>query len=234
MQKLTLLLFAMHLCAIQLFASSLLPGEQSCDTIYVRDGRVLVAHVVHISPKGVKYWLCNTPNDDLSYFLPLSEVREIKWDSAARRDVYQVQVKEYGRSRPRQGFLLATTDSTVVLVRDLKRADFDSRIVIPVKNIKTLRFRKLHSKGRSILAGAFAGAGASVIWGFSQGDDPERGFLYFSKEQKILMHAIFLVPAGLVIGAIIGSFKKKIRINGDLEKYRRLRPLITFYTLARG
>ncbi len=234
MQKLTLLLFAMHLCAIQLFASSLLPGEQSCDTIYVRDGRVLVAHVVHISPKGVKYWLCNAPNDDRNYFLPLSEVREIKWDSAARRDVYQVQVKEYGRSRPRQGFLLATTDSTVVLVRDLKRADFDSRIVIPVKNIKTLRFRKLYSKGRSILVGAFAGAGASVIWGFSQGDDPENQFLSFTKEQKILMQAIFLVPAGIIIGAIIGSFKKKVRIDGDLEKYRRMRSLITFYTLARG
>lgn len=230
-----LIVLAAIVCHFSLYASAFDPARETCDTLFTRDGRVLLVQVTHISPKGVKYWLCNAPNDNQKYFMPLSEVQEIRWETTRQRELYQVWVHEYGSQFPLRGYLLATTDSTVILIRSLRQPENTPRHVIPVTRIKSLRFREKGRLGKSILAGAVVGAGTGFVIGQAQGDDPERNSFStpsLSAGEKSILNMFVLVPAGAGAGFIIGAFKKTVDIRGNPDNYRLLRPMITRYTVS--
>ncbi|MFN8305125.1 MAG: hypothetical protein U0U46_21760, partial [Saprospiraceae bacterium] len=75
------------------------------------------------------------------------------------------------------------------------------------------------------------GAGSGLVLGYASGDDDE-GFFSFTKEEKTLYGAIFSGLSGMVIGFLAGLKKKVILLEGSKEKYRRMRLLITRYSLT--
>ncbi len=138
--------------------------------------------------------------------------------------LYKAWVIPVDNSLMIKGHLKETTNSSIIM--------FNSRTLqdqtFSFQQIEELRFRK---KGR-VLKGALIGALSGVVIGgtigLASGDDEGGCFVFcYTKEEKALMGGISAAIPGTIAGAIIGSMKIKIPINGKtnfekekLEQYK--------------
>ncbi|WP_162055077.1 hypothetical protein [Pontibacter pamirensis] len=134
-----------------------------------------------------------------------------------------------------KGVLLSTSDSTIQVLPNAKSYTFpltaaQTPISIPVTAIEEIRFRSKGSPGRGALFGGLIGIATGAIIGFADGDD-EGTFLAFSAEDKALMGSTLLLLPGVGIGAVVGSGKKKVYIQGKPEVYQRARGSLQQYAL---
>ena len=60
------------------------------------------------------------------------------------------------------------------------------------------------SRGKTMLYGMLIGFGAAMTVGLLSGDDPPNTFLRFTAAEKGLFVSILAVPAGALVGAIVG------------------------------
>jgi hypothetical protein len=97
-----------------------------------------------------------------------------------------------------------TTDS--LFLRHLTPAG--DLVAVALKSLTTLEVRRQGSRQGGALGGALLvggiGAAAGVLFGFSQGDDPQ-GIFSFTKEEKAMILGGVGGLAGAAIGAIVGS-----------------------------
>lgn len=69
-----------------------------------------------------------------------------------------------------------------------------------------------------------------AIVGYADGDDTG-GFLSLSKEAKSVILGTFFGLCGTVIGAVMGTSRKKFHINGSNDTYRKELPILQQYDL---
>jgi hypothetical protein len=102
-------------------------------------------------------------------------------------------------------------------------------LLIPIKSIPLKSEEKAKLVGGA-LVGAASGAVLGLSIGFLDGDD-EPGLLSYSKEVKASIFAIFLSPIGSGIGALIGTKRERIQINGSTDTYVAQLSVIRGYSL---
>lgn len=82
---------------------------------------------------------------------------------------------------------------------------FDAPVTVTRNTITRIDVsRGRRSRGKTTLYGMLIGAGAGLVWGLIEGDDPSNRFLAFTGPEKGLLISILTVPAGAVVGAIVG------------------------------
>ena len=86
-------------------------------------------------------------------------------------------------------------------------------------NINTIKIRRRGAVGKGAGIGLLAGAGLGIISGYASGDDPQ-GFLSSSKEDKAVFLGVSLGLLGSGLGAVIGTTREKIVINGGINAYK--------------
>ena len=145
--------------------------------------------------------------------------------SVLQKDIeYKSWVKTMDGTQNQKGFLAELKDSSIVFGSQQKLED------IAISNMKQINFRKKNAIGKSMGYGALIGFGLGAVIGLASGDD-KGGFISFTAEEKALAAGIFLTIPGAIIGALVGSAKVKIPINGKMDQYERQRMKIQKYSL---
>lgn len=231
-QYLILLLCLAH--APALFGRTALPtAGDGCDTVYTRDGRMLLVRTKAMDDQKLVYKLCDQQQVRQEYQLPLSDILSVHWHlPPQQRRVYRAWVHVYGHTFPLSGFLLMTTDSSILLSQSPDPRFPRAVTTIPVSQIKKIKLSPRGKLGRSMAAGAAIGTVAGLVLGYASGDDDKDSFFALTKEDKARLGAGFLGITGLLIGFFIGLSKKIILLDRNADKYRLLRPLLTRYSLT--
>lgn len=155
-------------------------------------------------------------------FLPLAAGAQEKHHGSN----YQIWLRNQNHSIA-DGYLHQLSDSTLTLSTSRNSVNPDLR-VFPVEQVEVIKYRKRGSIARGILSGALVGLFAGFGYGLMQGDDPpcksdQWVCVRFSATQKGMFYSAITVPAGALVGGIIGSFKTEINIGGSRSEYARQR-----------
>ena len=128
------------------------------------------------------------------------------------------------------GYFYAMKDSSILISdsnskRDYFRSNFNT-VELQIKDIKTIKTRRKGNKGRGVLIGALTGLAIGVITGFAVGDDPPCTGYYFicspvSAETKAFLLGSTFAAVGAGLGALMGSMKVTIPLNGNTKNYHR-------------
>ncbi|MBL7803915.1 MAG: hypothetical protein JNL02_09290 [Saprospiraceae bacterium] len=212
----------------------MLPPNHDCDTILMLNGNVRIARIEKMTATEVTYRLCDQHQSKQLLRLPMSDVAEIRWHqpAAGKRRAYQAWVHLYDADYPMTGFFLTTTDTSVWLSHSENPLAMDKAWEIPVGRIRKIKISRVGRLGEKVLTGAAIGMGIGTLAGYASGDDPP-GFLSFTKEEKSVMGLIFMGLGGAIIGLFVGLKKNIVILDGQQEKYRQARPLLTRFTLTR-
>ena len=136
------------------------------------------------------------------------------------KGLYKIWVMPMDKSPKLKGYLTGLEDSLITVSKHLNKLELTrNNQSINIQNIETIKFRRKGRIGRGILVGALTGFTIGGILGLSSEDD-RRGIVSFTKEQKALMGGVVLSVPGAIIGAIIGSLKVKIPINGNRTTFK--------------
>lgn len=123
-----------------------------------------------------------------------------------------------------KGLLYSATEAGILLTGETLNETIDPA------NINTIKIRRKGNVSRGALFGAAGGAVVGFSVGILSGDD-EPGFFSSTKEEKGGIGALLLAPIGSGIGALIGTKKIRIPINGSTETYRAQLATIQRYCL---
>jgi len=143
------------------------------------------------------------------------------------------------------GALYEVTDTGLKISNSM---DFDNYatgdfqyVDIYARDIETIKLRKKGKIGRGILIGALSGFATGALIGLISGDDDcesevglASAFCHIfatTAEQKAISNGVFLGVTGGLIGAVVGSIKIKIPINGAPEKFKANRDRLTGLSL---
>lgn len=141
---------------------------------------------------------------------------------------YKVMVKKMDGTRVRGYFIKA--DNNGITVDVSKRFEEDGLVVITAADIAKIKLRRKGSVTRGALMGLAAGGALGAITGYADGDDTG-GFFSLSKETKAAVLGTFFGLCGTVIGAVIGTSRKKFYIYGSNDTYRKELPILQQYDL---
>lgn len=131
------------------------------------------------------------------------------------------------------GALYEVTDSSLKISNSMNLAHYETGefkyVDVYARDIETIKLRRKGRIGRGILIGAISGFFTGAIIGLIAGDDDcesEVGLASFfchafatTAEQKALSTGAFLGVTGGLVGAVVGSIKIKIPINGTPDNF---------------
>lgn len=123
-----------------------------------------------------------------------------------------------------KGMLYQSKESSILIspmVKNKQQISDKSLVEFQISNIETIKLRKNKRIGKGILTGAITGFVTGALIGIVDGDDPSGTWFALSAEEKAIIAGVPLAVCGAGIGALIGSIKIKIPINGSSEKYRK-------------
>ncbi len=125
-----------------------------------------------------------------------------------------------------KGLLFHIQDSSIALIKSQNFKDYTSGDFqmenLHFSNIEVIKLRRYNKTGNNTLIGAASGFVIGAVIGLISGDD-DPGIVIFTAERKALMAGGTLAVVGAGVGAIVGSIKIKIPINGDWDKYQKNR-----------
>ncbi len=98
--------------------------------------------------------------------------------------------------------------------------------MVEAGNISLIKLRRKGAVGKGAGIGFLSGVAVGAIIGLADGDE----FL-FPKEAKAGIAGAFIGVIGTGVGAIVGTGKKKIPIDGNIEAYITHLNSLTNYTL---
>jgi hypothetical protein len=145
------------------------------------------------------------------------------------RPIHKIWVTPRNNTSRLIGYLSEVGDSLIIVSSHLNQSGFTEDLQsIDFQNIETIKFRKKGKVGNSILIGALSGVAIGAIVGFASGDDNCSGGLFsslfcYTKEQKAVLGGVSLLLPGVLIGAVAGSIKIEIPINGDYQTFKKKR-----------
>ena len=138
-------------------------------------------------------------------------------DKEKKGKVYVVWVTKMDGSEEKGFFYEANEDG--IAINKSKTLNESNLILVEVANINTIKIRRRGAVGKGAGIGLLAGAGLGIISGYASGDDPQ-GFLSSSKEDKAVFLGVSLGLLGSGLGAVIGTTREKIVINGGINAYK--------------
>ncbi len=124
-----------------------------------------------------------------------------------------------------KGNLYAADKEGIKIIKN-KETDISNLIMIRAENISVVKIRRKGKIGNGALIGGLSGAGLSVLLGLTTNDD---GF--FTKEEVMAISSVLFVPLGTGIGALAGSKRMILAINGDKELYNSNLEIIRSYSI---
>jgi hypothetical protein len=151
-------------------------------------------------------------------------------DTSKRIKIYKTWVSMMNDPIKTTGVLYEIKDSLIVISNSFALKDYYKnrfeKTGIDVKNIELIKVRRKNNIGAGALTGLLVGFATGVMLGFMNGDDPpcssnSWGCIRFSAEAKAMMGGITFGVIGVGIGALAGSIKISIPINGSLDKYNK-------------
>ena len=130
-----------------------------------------------------------------------------------------------------KGALYEIKDSSLSVSNSLVKKEFSTEGLknaeLNIINVETIKLRRNNNIVRGVLIGTGAGLVTGAMIGFISGDDPpcdNLGCILYpplTAGQKALSNAAFLGICGAGAGALVGSFKIKIPINGNIETFHK-------------
>ena len=126
--------------------------------------------------------------------------------------------------------VLYAADSTGVTISNSIPTNYLN--TIGVNDIEEIRIRKKRNVGKGVWIGALSGATLGAISGLASGDDNSGGWFSYTKEEKAIGTGVFLGIVGVGVGALAGTYKKKIVVNGNAATYKNYLGLIQSYALV--
>lgn len=136
-----------------------------------------------------------------------------------------IWVKTMDNHKTNAKFMSEYQDSTITIM-DRKKSN---KQILNIENIKYIEFRKKGNEVRGFFLGAFGGFITGACLGLAKGDDDSSDFFSFTAEENAILFGILLTPPGAILGAILGSKKIKIPIDGDINSYNRQKKIIEKY-----
>ncbi len=143
--------------------------------------------------------------------------------------VYKIWITKMDGSKVR-GFFYAA-DAQGVTISKSKTPDESNLLSVEAENISLIKMRRKGAVGKGAGIGFLSGAAVGGIIGYAAGDAQEPGFFALTKETKAGGAAILFGLVGTGVGAIVGTGKKKIPIDGNIETYRIRLNSLTNYAL---
>lgn len=122
------------------------------------------------------------------------------------------------------GILYQSKESSILITPFINKRQLISDeylVEFPIKNIETIKLRKNKKIGKGILIGAITGLAVGGLIGLISGDDPPDDWFGLTAGEKAIFAGVPLAASGAGIGAILGSIKMKIPINGSSDKYQK-------------
>ena len=151
-------------------------------------------------------------------------------DTIQKIKIYRTWVSLNSEPFKIKGVLYEIKDSSIlvsssVVIQDYSTDKFEI-VKLHINNIETIKTRRNNNIGRGVLIGAITGFAVGSLIGLISGDDPpcpSGSWICFrySAGEKALMAGVPLAVGGAGIGALIGSIKVKIPINGSINSYNR-------------
>jgi len=127
--------------------------------------------------------------------------------------------------------------SSSIVIQDYSTDRFEM-VELHINNIETIKTRRNNNIGRGVLIGAITGFAVGGLIGLLSGDDPpcppgSYFCIRFTAEEKALGAGVSLAVSGAGIGALIGSIKVKIPINGSSNSYNRNKNKLRKYSIKK-
>jgi F0F1-type ATP synthase membrane subunit c/vacuolar-type H+-ATPase subunit K len=169
--------------------------------------------------------------------------------SSEMRTSYQAWISTYETSRPIAGVLYEIEDSSVTLSnRNFSRNGSSGKVdmtKLDVRSIDVMKLRKNGNTGRGILYGAISGLVVGGVLGIlyaSTVEKHEEGANNFEKSinstastMQIVGSSILIgigcIGTGIGVGAIIGSAKIAIPINGSQAQFTQNKSMLKDYSV---
>ncbi len=155
--------------------------------------------------------------------------------------VYKVWVTKIDGSNVK-GFFYAADEQGITISRSITLDESDL-VLVEVENISLIKIRRKGAVGKGAGIGFLSGAAVGAIIGFAEGDDDPicSSFVFgtFCFEgstagEKAVGGAIGLGVIGSGVGAIVGTGKKKIPIDGNTNTYITQLNSLKNYTLRQN
>lgn len=157
-----------------------------------------------------------------------------------KNKIYRTWITLNSKPFKTTGVLYEIKDSSILVSNSLVIQDYSTdrfgTFKLHINDIETIKIRRKKRVGTGVLLGAITGFCVGGIIGLIDGDDPPcRSFcvLRFTAGQKALMAGIPLSIVGAVAGAIIGSVKIKIPINGSMDNYHKYKKRLKKYSFKK-
>ena len=123
-----------------------------------------------------------------------------------------------------KGALFLLKDSSILVSNSLVKEDYNignyEVAELYIDDIKLISTKRRGGALHGALLGGAIGVSTGVVIGLISGDD-HSSIISFTAEQKAIIDGVGLGVIGALTGAIVGSIKIKIPINGSIENYNR-------------
>ena len=163
-------------------------------------------------------------------------------DTIQKNKIYRAWISLSSEPFKTKGILYEIKDSSILVTSPAFIKDYSmdrSEIVqLNITNIETIRIRRKNSIGKGVLIGAVTGFAVGGLIGLISGNDPpcdSQSFicLRYTAGEKALLAGIPLSAGGAGIGALIGSIKVQIPINGNINNYTKNKNKLTEYSFIK-
>jgi hypothetical protein len=170
----------------------------------------------------------------LGFFITnLTICNNVGAQSASTKAKHRIWVNQTGVGDKYKGFLYMVKDSSIYMSPFLKNDDSalmgNNYQKIDYQQIDIIKIRRKGKVGRGMLIGSLLGFSIGSFIGLMSEDDTE-GLIRFTKNEKFWISSISLGTHGMIIGAIIGSAKIKIPINGRKKRFIEEREKLRKYS----
>ena len=163
-------------------------------------------------------------------------------DTIQKNKIYRTWVSLNSEPFKIKGVLYEIKDSSILVSNSVLIKDYSTdrfRVAnLYINEIETIKIRRNNNIGKGVLIGAITGFAVGGLIGLMSGDDPPcpsgSWFCFrFSAEEKALMAGVPLAVSGAGIGALFGSIKVKIPINGSINSYNRNKNKLREYSIKK-
>jgi hypothetical protein len=149
-------------------------------------------------------------------------------DKTKKIKVYKIWVTKMDGSKVK-GFFYAADEQGITISKS-KVQDESNLLMVEAANISLIKIRRKGAVGKGAGIGFLSGAAFGAIMGYAAGDD-EFGWFSLTKEDKASVGAISFGVVGTGVGALWGTGKMKIPIDGNAETYITQLKSLTNYTI---
>jgi len=228
----------------------------SQDTVILKTGEVIPCRIGNISNSGVvTYYYVNSDGDSvmaqtgkaLCYVIRngnsvgtvsresfMQEVDSRKKDKADHKLNYRSWIDIYTSSSDVKGDIYEIKDSSITVYRNASMSGYSAGefrgVDLHIDDIETIKVRRKGGIGRGCLFGSISGFAIGALIGFAT-HEPSEGLFSLSAGGTALGTGILFLPLGASVGAVIGSGKIEIPINGSMATYNREKNNLKKYSL---